>query len=194
MPAFASQDLDQVISEIAKRTAGMWRPIVAVDGTAGVGKSYLAKHAARRLYALHIELDKCLSPGAAYLLGYTANSEFDALRRAIDIAVGGVILSGTCARDALYGLGRDAAVHVYVKCWDTFRDCWEDEEICDFVAISDVPSDATPRERELMEYHAIWQPHRRANIEWRNAVEHLPRRADRRKPGLNDNLAAPSRA
>jgi hypothetical protein len=194
MPPFSSQDLDKVISEIAKRIAGMWRPIVAIDGTAGVGKSHLAKHAARRLNALHLELDKCLSPGATYLLGYAANSEFDALRRAIDIAVGGVILSGTCVRDALCGLGRDATVHVYVKCWNTFQNRWDDEEVCDFAAISDVPSDATPRERDLMEYHAIWQPHRRAQVEWRNAAEHLPARADRPKPGLNDKRAEPGRA
>ena len=184
MSPFASQDLDKVISEIAKRIAGVSRPIVAVDGRAGVGKSRLAKHAARRLNALHLDLNNFITPGAAYSLGYIPNLQFDTLRRAIDIAVGRVILSGTCIHDALYALGRDATVHVYVKCWNAFLDCWDDEEVCDFSAIGNVPPYAPPRERELMEYHAIWQPHRRAAVEWRNAGELPPSRAYRRKTGI----------
>jgi hypothetical protein len=193
MAQFTSQDPDKIVSEIAKRVAGVARPIVAIDGRVGVGvgagKSRLAKLVARRLNALHVDLDSYVAPEAAYSLGYIANLQFDAFRRDFDRARGGVILSGACVRDALYGLGRDATVHAYVKCWNTFLDCWDDEEACDLASMSDVPGDVSPLERELMEYHTRWQPHRRAAVEWHNAGESLPARTDRQRAGLNDKLA-----
>ncbi len=197
MALFASQDPEKVVSEIARRIAGISRPIVAVDHRVGIGvgagNSRLASLTARRLSALHVDLDSYVAPEAAYSLGYIANLQFDVVRRDFDRARGGVILSGACVRDALYGLGRDATVHAYVKCWNTFLDCWDDEEVCDLPSMSDVPGDASPLDRELMEYHARWQPHRRAAVEWHNAGASLPARTDRRRIGWSDKPALSSR-
>jgi hypothetical protein len=169
MGRFASRKPDEITAEIVRQIVGASRPLVAVDGIAGAGKSYLAAGAASTLAMLHLDLDRYVLPESARLMpGCVVNLRLEAIRHDLDSAVGGAILSGDCMRDALQRLGRDAKVHVYVKCWNAYRDCWESEDECEIATTSDVPAGVPPLHREVMEYHVRRKPHRRAAIEWHN--------------------------
>jgi hypothetical protein len=173
---FASRDLDEIVAEIGRRIAGVSHPLVAVDGMLGAGKTPLAEQAAPRLGLSCLDFDDYVLPQHARRgLGYVAALRLNNLRRDIDDAPAGVILAGACMRDVLAQLRREATIHVYVKRWNTLRDCWEDEDSCGEEALDLITPGLRDSRGAAIEYHMRRHPEQHSAIEWRRVGDDPPR-------------------
>ena len=71
-------------------------------------------------------------------------------------------------RDVLQQLRREATIHVYVKRWDKFNDCWADEDSCGQEALDLITPGLRDSRGAAIEYHMRRHPEQHSALEWRS--------------------------
>ena len=112
MAQLVTADPAQLTDELRHRIADIARPLVAVDGIHGAGKTTLAQSLARALGLSAFDADDFLDRNRG---AYLAHVRVPQLAQALAEASCGAVLAGVRILDLLDLLGRSPDVLVYVR-------------------------------------------------------------------------------
>jgi hypothetical protein len=91
---------------------------------------------------------------------YVATLDLNCLRRVADrSAHRPMIFAGACMREVLHRIGVEVDLHIYIKRLSPME-IWCDEDLACGIDKAPMPG----IEQELVDYHARWKPHERADI------------------------------
>lgn len=173
-------DAVRSVAEVAARVSALQGGvpfIVGIDGLMGSGKSTLAESLSSELGWRRFAFDDYLDP-TIERLGYVASlrmAELSASWRSHRADSSPLIAEGACLREILYSLGDGASAHVYSKCLSAQREYWDEgDEVWAFIHANGAQGVIPPLSRSLLEYHAKWKPHEKANVyyEWLDRDSH----------------------
>lgn len=161
---------------------------IAIDGTDGVGKTTLAGALQAAVGGTVVSLDDFVSEKRGGYLPHLRTAE---LKAALETSSHPCIVEGVCVLAAMARVSHEAQVLIYVKRLTSYG-YWHDEDTCDpaepveeliarlardvaalgrFDAEASgetVPEDErpalTPLREEIIRYHALYRPSRRAEI------------------------------
>lgn len=161
---------------------------IAIDGADGVGKTTLAAALQAAIGGTVIPLDEFVVENRG---GYVPHLRTADLKAALETSIRPCIVEGVCVLAALERVSHDAQVLIYVKRLASYG-YWHDEDTCDptepveeliarlaweVAALArfdaeqsgeSLPEEEkpglTPLREEIIRYHALYRPSRRAEI------------------------------
>ncbi|MCG9583552.1 hypothetical protein L1D09_18630 [Vibrio tubiashii] len=171
--------------EILDQIKNNYPDTIWIDGKDGSGKSYLAKQLSEQLEIPVLSVDDFLVRQQGF---YVSSVNLDQLRDTINQSSKPVIIEGVCLLKVRENLGIEGGLDIYIKRMSPMG-YWADADECDlkvapdefiqskletleraatidFMGIesSGEPIEFPPLDRELIEYHYSYQPHKKSDI------------------------------